>query len=154
MIELTEERFTIHDVDCDGLFVKDNQEDDIITNDDIVDLLNALLIEKRMLELEIEGLEAIIKTGNCSLLQKENEQLKHDYGQLQYEMSQIIKKYNELEERNLRQYKRLYELWELIFNRDWETLEEKAVEFEENEKLLETEHKATDIHIFYMMGDD
>ena len=33
-------------------------------------------------------------------LAKENRQLKHDYGQLQYEMSQIVEKYNELEKEN------------------------------------------------------
>lgn len=48
----------------------------IIDANKIVNQLNAFIIGKRMLELEIEGLEAIIKTGNCSLLQKENEQLK------------------------------------------------------------------------------
>ena len=54
----------------------------VIDANKIVNSLNDFIIEKRMLELEIEGLEAIIKTGNCSLLQKENEQLKEQIQQL------------------------------------------------------------------------
>ena len=46
----------------------------------------------------------------------------------------------ELEERNQRQYKRLKEVWDLIFDRNWEELEKKAIEIEENEKLLQKEH--------------
>lgn len=37
-----------------------------------------LVIKKQELELEIVRLEAIIKTGNCSSLKKENEQLKKE----------------------------------------------------------------------------
>lgn len=48
----------------------------------------------------------------------------------------------ELEERNQRQYKRLQEVWDLIFKRDWETLEQKASEIEKQEELLKREWRA------------
>ena len=49
------------------------------------------------------------------------------------------KELEELRERNKRQYNRLKEVWDLIFDRNWVGLEKKAQEVEENEKLLKEE---------------
>ena len=98
---MTEKRFTIHDVDCDGLFVKDNREDDIITNDDVVDKLNEQdtivkqqhqlwrKTEKDLIELQLayrQLEEEIVK------LEIENEQLKKGI-EIDNEVVKIIKKH-------------------------------------------------------------
>ena len=58
-------------------------------------------------------------------------------------------KIKELEERNNRQYERLTKLGGLILSRDWDTLEKIVESLEKAEERLQTEGKATDIHIWY-----
>lgn len=48
-------------------------------------------------------------------------------------------KITELEERNNRQCKLLKEIWDLIFDRNWELLDKKATEIEKQEKQLQKE---------------
>ena len=77
---MTEKRFTIEIWQEGSLFYKDDKEG-FSTHNSTSYVTN--LVENKLNELY-----------------DENEQLKHDYGQLQYEMSQIIEKYNELEKEN------------------------------------------------------
>ena len=83
---------------------------------------------------EIYGEENIFHSRICEVNNKKQAQKVVD---LLNKQEQQIK---ELEERNQRQCERLKEVWDLIFDRNWEELEKKAIEIEENEKLLQKEH--------------
>ena len=50
------------------------------------------------------------------------------------------RKIKELEERNKRQYDRLKELTELMYEKQWEKLENMVEEWEKQDELLEQEH--------------
>ena len=55
----------------------------------------------------------------------------------------------ELQQRNERQYNLLQEWGNLILERNWKKLEKIALEYEEGDKMLKEEEKASDIHISY-----
>ena len=97
----------------------------VIDANKIVNQLNALLIEKRMLELEIEKLEVIIKTGNCSLLQKENEQLKSDIMAIEKRADKVYDENEQLKKENQMLNQRLIESDDLKWVREhtvWEQM--------------------------------
>lgn len=80
--EIICEDYSLVDVPVYVISSGDKLKFDIYGSKKDAERLCTLLNENELLKKEIEKLEVIIKTGNCSLLQKENEQLKKENKQL------------------------------------------------------------------------
>ena len=73
-------------------------------------------------------------------LEKENKQLQIEVLGQSEEIEILSDENQQLKERNQRQYNRLKEITDLMFKRDWKTLEQIVEEWEKADELLEQEH--------------
>ena len=60
-------------------------------------------------------------------------------GEVKDKLNNYEERIKELETRNNRQKESLEEIWDLILNRDWRILEQKAIKLEEAEEVLKNE---------------
>lgn len=79
------------------------------------------------------------KNERIKELEKENKQLQIEVLGQSEEIEILSDENQQLKERNQRQYNRLKEITDLMFKRDWKTLEQIADEWEKQEELLQAE---------------
>lgn len=72
-------------------------------------------------------------------LEKENKQLQIEVLGQSEEIEILSNENQQLKQRNQRQYNRLKEITDLMFKRDWKTLEQIVEEWEKQEELLQKE---------------
>ena len=153
-----EDRFTIVSID-DEIGVKENRSGDVIVlkhND-----LNAQQFVAQLVVFLNDQNQAIVDlfdgskywsdkaTEKIKELEEQNEQLKGEVKRLKCINKQLEKRLDkdialnmdcgdveDLKTRNKRQYERLKELTDLMFKRDWETLETMVDEWEREDEYL------------------